>query len=66
MLLGCSNVDTHIPVERVYETAEVLSALGAVVDTRIYPGMGHTVNMDEINAAQMLLGEVFPIETAQD
>ncbi|MDX1578288.1 MAG: phospholipase, partial [Gemmatimonadota bacterium] len=36
---------------RVRETAEVLAGLEARVTTRIYPGMGHTVNEDEIEAA---------------
>ena len=37
--LGCSDVDPHIPAERVEETAQVLSALGARVDRLLYPGM---------------------------
>jgi predicted esterase len=49
--LGCSDVDPHIPVERVHETAEVLSGLDADVETRIYEGMGHTVNADELGYA---------------
>lgn len=47
-LFGCSDVDPHIPVERVDESAEVYERLGAQVTKRIYPGMGHTVNEDEI------------------
>ncbi len=54
-LVGCSDVDPHIPVERVHETTEALRKLGAQVDERIYPGMGHTVNDDEIAALQELL-----------
>ena len=46
--LGCSDVDPHIPVQRVDETAAILSGLNADVTKRIYPGMGHTVNEDEI------------------
>lgn len=55
VFLGCSDVDAHIPVGRVEETAEVMSGLGAAVDLRIYPGMGHTVNQDEIQAARAML-----------
>jgi predicted esterase len=44
-----------VPLERVHETAAVLSGLGAKVDERIYPGMGHTVNEDEIAAVKALL-----------
>jgi predicted esterase len=51
VFLGCSDVDPHIPIERVKETATVLGDLGAAVDARIYPGMGHTINRDEIDAA---------------
>jgi predicted esterase len=57
VFLGCSDVDPHIPVERVRESAEVLRALGATVDERIYPRMGHTVNDDEIRAVRALLGD---------
>jgi predicted esterase len=53
--LGCSDVDPHIPLERVHETAEVYRRLGASVDERIYPRMGHLVNRDEIDAARALL-----------
>jgi predicted esterase len=55
VFLGCSDVDAHIPVERVRESAEVFGRLGAAVDARIYPGMGHTVNRDELQAIQSLL-----------
>lgn len=45
---GCSDVDSHIPLERVEKSAEVLASLGAAVTKRIYPGMGHLVNEDEL------------------
>jgi predicted esterase len=44
VFLGCSDIDAHIPLERVRETAEVFRRIGASVDERIYPRMGHTVN----------------------
>ncbi|MCC7010039.1 MAG: dienelactone hydrolase family protein [Acidobacteria bacterium] len=55
VFLGCSDVDVHIPLARVHETADVLRGLGAAVDERIYPGMGHTVNGDEIAAIRAVL-----------
>ncbi len=55
VFLGCSDVDAHIPVERVRESAEVLRRMGAIVDERIYRGMGHTINDDELNAVRMLM-----------
>jgi phospholipase/carboxylesterase len=47
--LGCSDVDAHIPVERVHASGRQLLGQGASVVTRIYPGMGHTVNADEMD-----------------
>ncbi|MFP4644248.1 MAG: alpha/beta hydrolase, partial [Spirochaetales bacterium] len=49
VVLGCSDVDMHIPEARVHETRTVLEALDANVDEKIYPGMGHTINQDEID-----------------
>ena len=58
--IGCSDVDPHIPVERVHESAQVFTRMGAQVDARIYPRMGHTVNDDEIAAVAALLELVNP------
>ena len=55
VFVGCSDVDPHIPLARVRETAAVLERLGGRVDSRIYPRMGHTINQDEIEAAAALL-----------
>lgn len=55
VFLGCSDVDPHIPVERVHETAEILRTMGGAVDTRIYPGLGHTVNRDELQFAREIV-----------
>ena len=55
VFLGCSDVDPHIPLARVRESAEVFRRMGASVDERIYPRMGHTVNEDEIEAIRTLL-----------
>lgn len=55
VFLGCSDVDSHIPVTRVHESATVLAGLGATVDKRIYPNMGHTVNDDELSAVRAIL-----------
>src|SRR5215217_7040439 len=59
VFLGCSDVDPHIPKERVEESAVALDRLGAAVDVRLYPGMGHTVNRDELEAARTILDEAF-------
>ena len=55
VFLGCSDIDPHIPLARVQESAAVFRRMGASVDERIYPRMGHTVNADEIDAVTGLL-----------
>jgi predicted esterase len=55
VFLGCSDIDAHIPLERVHESAGIFRRLGASVDERIYPGMGHVVNADERQAVAALL-----------
>ena len=48
VFLGCSDVDIHVPKERVSQSAAVLQKLGGQVMTRLYPNMDHSVNQDEI------------------
>lgn len=55
VFMGCSDEDPHIPVDRVYESSDVFGHMGAIVDTRIYPRMGHTINQEEIEAVDALL-----------
>lgn len=55
IFLGCSDVDFHIPKERVIESADVLRRLGGAVDARLYPGMGHTINEDELEAVRQMM-----------
>ena len=49
IFLGCSNVDPHVPKERVRQAADVLRGLGGDVTERLYPNLGHIVNQDEID-----------------
>ena len=60
VFLGCSDVDPHIPLARVQESADVFRRLDGAVDERIYRGMGHTVNADEISAIAALVRTRFP------
>jgi predicted esterase len=55
VFLGCSDRDPHIPQERLDETADALARLGGTVDRRVYPGLGHTINRDELAAAQAII-----------
>lgn len=60
VFIGCSDVDAHIPLARVKETSEVLARMGGQVDERIYPGMGHTVNDEEIAAVREMMTALDP------
>jgi predicted esterase len=55
VFLGCSDVDFHVPKERVHEAAEVLQRLGGDLTVRLYPNMDHTVNQDEIDFVRSLM-----------
>ncbi len=58
VFLGCSDVDPHIPAERVLGSDAVFRRLGAAVTRKLYPGMGHTVSGDEIENVQRVMDEV--------
>ena len=58
VFLGCSDVDSHIPAERVLESEAVFRRLGAAVTRKLYPGMGHTVIGDEIDQVQRVMDAV--------
>ena len=58
VFLGCSDVDSHIPLERVHESRDVFEKLGGEVTERIYSGMAHTVNADEIGHVTKLLAGI--------
>lgn len=60
VFMGCSDVDPHIPKERVLESEQVFARLGADVVRKLYPGMGHTINADEIREAQRIIDGVLP------
>ena len=58
VFMGSSDIDPHVPLDRLNETRDVFVNLAAKVDMRIYPRMGHTVNDDEVKAVRDLLGLV--------
>ncbi len=55
VFLGCSDLDPHIPAERVLETERVFARMGASVTRKLYPNIGHTINRDELNAIRKLV-----------
>lgn len=55
VFLGCSDIDPHIPLQRVEETAAVFTQLNAHVNLQIYPNMPHTIIQDEIDEAMKIV-----------
>lgn len=58
VVLGCSDTDPYIPAKRVQDAGRQLAAMGADVDVRLYPGLGHTVNQDELRRVGALMAAV--------
>ena len=58
VFLGCSDVDFHVPKERVDQTAEVMRHLGGEVTERLYPNMDHSVNQDEIHFVRSMMSSL--------
>ena len=58
VFLGTSDVDEFVPEERVRESARVFEGMGADVTLRVYPGMDHVVNDDEISITRDILRRV--------
>lgn len=61
VFIGCSDVDPHIPLQRVNQTTKLLQAMGAQVTERIYPHMGHMINNDEIKLARSIVAKSLQI-----
>lgn len=55
VLLTSSDTDGWIPVRRVAETAQALSAGGAIVTTAMYRDRAHMISEDEIDRARAML-----------
>ena len=58
LFLGCSDVDPHIAMHRVVEAGEVFNSMGADVAIRFYPGMAHTVSVEELDQVLALVESI--------
>ena len=63
VFLGCSDVDPHIPRERVVESGQILERLGGKVTVRFYPNMGHAVNQEELDHVRSIMAALDPTES---
>lgn len=66
VFLGCSDRDPYIPLERVEETAAVLRKMSATVTKKVYEGMGHTTNEDELRHIRALLSDYVDLPSPSD
>lgn len=55
ILLATSNPDFHVPVERVYATANILKEMNADVTEKVYENFGHSINQEEIELANKII-----------
>ncbi|WP_028121585.1 alpha/beta hydrolase [Epilithonimonas tenax] len=55
VLLATSNPDFHVPVERVYATANILKEMNADVTEKVYANFGHSINEEEIELANSIV-----------
>jgi phospholipase/carboxylesterase len=55
VFIGTSDPDPHVPVQRVYATANILKDMNAAVTEKVYANMGHTISQDEIDNANKLV-----------
>lgn len=60
VFLGCSDMDFHVPRQRVDETAAVMRRMGGNVTERLYPNMDHTVNQDETDFVHNMMEQLVP------
>ena len=58
IFIGTSDPDPHVPVQRVHDSELILQKLNASVTVKVYKGMGHTINQDEIAAANNIISPV--------
>lgn len=55
VLLGTSDPDFHVPVERVYASANILREMDASVTEKVYANRGHTISEDEIELVNRII-----------
>ncbi|WP_353265508.1 dienelactone hydrolase family protein [Gemmatimonas sp.] len=61
VVLACGDADAHIPEALVRSSAAQFATLGATVDLRIYPGLGHDITGDQIAALSALVEALPPV-----
>ncbi len=55
IFLGCSDIDPHIPKQRVLDSSAVFERMGAKVTTKLYPNFPHSINEDELKIVNQVI-----------
>lgn len=55
IFLGCSDVDSHIPKQRVLDSSAIFERMGATVTMRLYPNFPHSINEDELKIVNEII-----------
>ena len=55
VFLGTSNPDFHVPVERVYATANIFKEMNADVTEKVYANFGHSINQEKMELANSIV-----------
>ncbi|GGL81434.1 hypothetical protein GCM10010840_19000 [Deinococcus aerolatus] len=55
VFMGVAPDDAHIPLKRFEASADALRSRGAAVDARVFPGLGHAINAEELDAMRALM-----------
>lgn len=58
MFIGCGTNDNWIPAIAAQKSAQLFEEAGAEVDLRIYDGMEHMINQDEVEGAAALIANI--------
>ncbi len=57
IFIGSSDFDPHVPESRIEESVKILNDMNANVVKKIYKDMGHTINQDEMNMANLIFND---------
>jgi predicted esterase len=58
VFIGCGDSDAHVPLSGVRESVRVLTAQGADVVERMYPGVGHRIVAPELRHVSAMIRAV--------
>jgi phospholipase/carboxylesterase len=55
IFIGTGNPDSHVPVERVNETAKIMEKMNAEITVKVYDNSPHSISQNEFENANILI-----------